>query len=66
MNETIYVIFKVQFDFALEVWFNIDDLDIKKNCTVCNEIGDFVGLLEFTGMGLKYSKWIVFKILEYL
>ena len=23
MNETIYVIFKVQFDFALEVWFSI-------------------------------------------
>ena len=23
MNETIYVIFKVQFDFALEEWFSI-------------------------------------------
>ena len=23
MDETIYVIFKVQFDFALEVWFSI-------------------------------------------
>ena len=22
MDETIYVIFKVQFDFALEVWFS--------------------------------------------
>ena len=25
MNETVYVIFKAQFDFALEVWFNICD-----------------------------------------
>ena len=24
MDETIYVIFKVQFAFALEVWFSID------------------------------------------
>ena len=24
MDETIYVIFKVQFDFALEVWFSLD------------------------------------------
>ena len=24
MYDTIYVIFKVQFDFALEVWFSID------------------------------------------
>ena len=24
MDETIYVIFKVQFDFALEVWFSIE------------------------------------------
>ena len=23
MDETIYVIFKIQFDFALEVWFSI-------------------------------------------
>ena len=23
MDETIYVMFKVQFDFALEVWFSI-------------------------------------------
>ena len=23
MDETIYVLFKVQFDFALEVWFSI-------------------------------------------
>ena len=23
MNKTIYVIFKIQFDFALEVWFSI-------------------------------------------
>ena len=23
MDETVYVIFKVQFDFALEVWFSI-------------------------------------------
>ena len=23
MDETIYVIFKVKFDFALEVWFSI-------------------------------------------
>ena len=26
MDETIYVIFQVQFDFALEVWFSILDL----------------------------------------
>ena len=27
MNEPIYVILKVLFDFALEVWFNIDLLE---------------------------------------
>ena len=26
MDEIIYVIFKVQFDFALEMWFSIDCL----------------------------------------
>ena len=26
MDETIYVIFQVQFDFALEVWFSINNL----------------------------------------
>ena len=31
MDETIYVIFKVQFDFALEVWFSIVTLVKKEN-----------------------------------
>ena len=26
MDETIYGVFKVQFDFALEVWFSIDSV----------------------------------------
>ena len=29
MDETIYVILKVLFDFALEVWFSIDPISIK-------------------------------------
>ena len=28
MDETIYVIFKVQFDFALEVWFSVNTSQI--------------------------------------
>ena len=31
MDETIYVIFKVQFDFALEVWFSIERFTIFLN-----------------------------------
>ena len=32
MDETIYVIFKVQFDFALEVWFRIyQDFNYKEH-----------------------------------
>ena len=30
MDETIYVILKVQFDFALEVWFSIYWINMKK------------------------------------
>ena len=33
MDETIYVIFTVQFDFALDVWFSIQRLKPQVNVT---------------------------------
>ena len=34
MKETIYVIFKLLFDFALEVWFSICCTGVLKECLV--------------------------------
>ena len=41
MDETIYVILKVQFDFALEVWFIIYAMD-HPDIIAPNFIGNFI------------------------
>ena len=51
MDETIYVIFKVQFDFALEVWFSIYIFFIKLSIKtyligVCYDLNDTEGELQ--------------------
>ena len=38
MDETVYVIFKVQFDFALQVWFRIYPFQ----CYSVNEVKHFL------------------------
>ena len=35
MDEIIYVILKLLFDFALEVWFRIDLHGVKNICAYC-------------------------------
>ena len=48
MNVPIYVILKVLFDFALEVWFNIDLLEKK-----CQPFAGPIYLVYFRNMFLE-------------
>ena len=38
MDETIHVIFKVQFGFALEVWFSISSNVLKNAIKLCGQV----------------------------
>ena len=58
MDGTIYVILKVQFDFALEVWFSIYAMD-HPDITAPNFIGNFIdgkGVLKCISRGARDSK----------